>query len=149
MTIIVRPAIAEDLPALRVLFLKSRRETFVWQPPDVFQLVDFDTQTQDELLLVAEDSSGRLSGFISIWEPDGFIHHLHVDRQCFRGGVGRALLRVLPGWPETRYRLKCLRLNEVALAFYRKCGFVKIDSGMSDEGEYLLLESGGENASII
>ncbi|GLQ91274.1 GNAT family N-acetyltransferase [Dyella acidisoli] len=149
MTITVRPAIADDLPALRALFLNSRRETFAWQPPDVFQLADFDTQTQGELLLVAEDGSGRLSGFISVWEPDGFIHHLHVDRQFFRRGVGRALLRVLPGWPETRYRLKCLRLNEVALAFYRTCGFVEIGSGMSGDGEYLLLESGSESDSIV
>lgn len=149
MTIIVRPATADDLPALRALFLNSRRETFAWQPPDVFQLADFDKQTQGEMLLVAEDSGRRLSGFISVWEPDGFIHHLHVDRQCLRRGVGRALLRVLPGWPETRYRLKCLCLNEVALAFYRTCGFVEIDSGISSDGEYLLLESGGENASII
>lgn len=145
MTITVRTAVAGDLPTLRTLFLDSRRKTFVWQKPDAFQLADFDAQTPGELLLVAQDGRGRLCGFVSVWEPDHFIHHLHVDRLSFRRGVGRALLGDLPGWPETRYRLKCLRMNKAALAFYRACGFVEIGSGVGDDGEHLLLESDGES----
>ena len=145
MTIIVRDAVAADMPALRELFLHSRRETFVWQPAGAFQLADFEVQTEGERLRIAEDDGGRLAGFVSVWEPDHFIHHLHVDRPRHRSGVGRALLRALPGWPATRYRLKCLRANAPALAFYAACGFVEIGAGHAEDGEYLLLESGGKD----
>jgi len=145
MTIIVRDAVAGDAPALRELFLRSRRETFDWQPADAFRLADFDAQTDGERLRVAEDEHARLAGFVSVWEPDQFIHHLYVDRSRLRRGIGRALLRALPGWPATRYRLKCLRANEAALAFYRACRFIEIGAGTADDGEYLLLESSGQD----
>lgn len=136
----VRAASARDIPALRALFLHSRRETFSWQPREAFQLADFDAQTQGELLLVA-DAGDRPAGFVAVWQPDRFIHHLYVDTQHMGRGVGRALLQALPGWPTTRYRLKCLRRNTAALAFYRACGFREIGSGTAEDGEYLLLES--------
>lgn len=145
MEITIRDAVAGDVPALRELFLRSRRETFVWQPSDAFQLSDFDTQTEGERLLVAEDDSGQLAGFISVWEPDHFIHHLYVCGRRHRRGIGRALLRALPGWPATRYRLKCLRANAPALAFYRASCFTEIGVGAAEDGEYLLLESSGDD----
>ncbi|WP_412529450.1 N-acetyltransferase family protein [Burkholderia lata] len=145
MKIIVRDAVAADMPALCELFLRSRRETFVWLPAGAFQLADFAAQTEGERLRVAEDEGGRLAGFVSVWEPDQFIHHLHVHRPHHRSGVGRALLRALPGWPATPYRLKCLRANTPALAFYAACGFVEIGAGRAEDGEYLLLESGGND----
>jgi ribosomal protein S18 acetylase RimI-like enzyme len=143
MTITVRPVGTDDLPALRTLFLEARRKTFAWQTSDTFQLADFDAQTRDESILAAEDERGRICGFISVWKPDRFIHHLYVDQQCSGRGIGRALLRQLPEWCNTRYRLKCLRINVAALAFYEACDFVQIGSGTSEEGAYLLLESSG------
>ncbi|WP_323122293.1 GNAT family N-acetyltransferase [Burkholderia alba] len=143
MTISVRRARAGDIPALRALYLSARRETFVWQPAAAFQLADFDMQTRDEWQWIAEHD-GELAGFISLWEPDRFIHHLYVDRSRHRRGVGGALLRALPDWPATRYRLKCLCANGAALAFYRACGFAEIGAGTADDGDYLLLESGGD-----
>ncbi|KVG73170.1 GNAT family N-acetyltransferase [Burkholderia ubonensis] len=145
MAITIRDAVAGDVPVLRELFLRSRRETFFWQPGDAFRLTDFDAQTEGERLLVAEDDGGRLAGFVSVWEPDHFIHHLYVDRSRHRRGIGRALLRALPGWPATRYRLKCLRANAPALAFYRASCFTEIGVGAAEDGEYLLLESSGDD----
>ncbi|KVP79174.1 GNAT family N-acetyltransferase [Burkholderia ubonensis] len=145
MTITVRDAVAGDVPVLRELFLRSRRETFFWQPGDAFRLTDFDVQTKGERLRIAEDDSGRCAGFVSVWEPDHFIHHLYVDRSHHRRGVGRALLRAMPGWPATRYRLKWLRANEAALAFYRACRFTEIGAGAAEDGEYVLLESRGDD----
>lgn len=141
----VREAAARDIPALRALFLRARRATFSWRPGEAFQLADFDAQTQGELLLVA-DAGDRPAGFIAVWQPDDFIHHLYVDAQYLRRGIGQALLRALPGWPEKRYRLKCLRRNTAALAFYRACGFGEIGNGAADDGEYLLLESADDGS---
>ncbi|MBB3261857.1 GNAT superfamily N-acetyltransferase [Paraburkholderia bannensis] len=137
----IRPAALEDRPALRELFLHTRRATFFWQTAGSFRPGDFDTQTQGEDVLVALEAGTDLTGFISIWRPDRFIHHLFVLPSRQRQGIGPALLRALPNWRVERYRLKCLTRNAAALAFYRAQGFTPIDAGVSEDGAYLLLES--------
>jgi GNAT superfamily N-acetyltransferase len=140
MKIIVRQATPQDWPALRALFLASRRYTFTWLATETFQLADFDTQTHGENVLLAVDDRSCIAGFISVWEPDDFIHHLHVAPGQQHRGIGTLLLNALPGWAERLYRLKCLRRNERALAFYHRHGFASIGSGTAEDGEYLLLE---------
>ena len=135
----VRPFDSSDRPVLREIFVRSRKKAFSWQPAHAFQLGDFDEQTAGEALLVAEDD-GMVIGFLSLWEPDDFIHHLFVDPEWIRRGIGTALLRALPGWLTTRYRLKCLTRNALALAFYSGHGFVEIGSGTGEERDYLLME---------
>ncbi len=144
MTPSVREARAADLPRLRALFLATRREAYPWLAPASLRAVDLDAQTEGERLWVALAADGALAGFVSLWEPDDFIHNLYVGRAWQRQGVARALLRALPGWPVTRYRLKCLRRNAAALAFYQACGFVEIGAGAGEDGDYLLLESRGD-----
>ncbi|WP_322044348.1 GNAT family N-acetyltransferase [Paraburkholderia sp. J67] len=141
MPLSIRSATPTDLPALRELFLLARRATFVWQDADHFKLEDFDTQTAGENVLVALDGDGDLVGFIAVWTPDRFIHHLYVDATNQRQGVGRALLGALPQWGVLRYALKCLTRNEAALAFYRAQGFIAVDAGVAEDGAYLLLQS--------
>jgi GNAT superfamily N-acetyltransferase len=146
MTIFVRSNVLEDWPVLRQLFLQSRRNTFTWQDDNTFKLTDLDEQTRGELLPVAEDGRAEIAGFVSVFEQESFIHHLHVVRHRHGVGVGKALLRALPGWNESSYRLKCLRLNQPALEFYRASGFVEIGSGTAHDGEYVLLEYRSDNA---
>jgi ribosomal protein S18 acetylase RimI-like enzyme len=145
MTIMVRAARPHDLPALKALFLASRQRTFTWLATDTFQLADFDTLTRGEALLLAETDASDVAGFISVWEPDHFIHHLHVDANLQGLGIGQALLRALPGRPGQSYQLKCLQRNERALAFYLHQGFVRIGAGSAEDGEYILLEWPGES----
>ncbi len=136
MTIVVRAARRTDWPALRALYLHARRDTFAWLPAERFAAGDFDEHTRGEALLVAQARDEGIVGFVSVWEPERFVHHLYVAGTRLREGIGAALLRALPGWPAARYRLKCLVRNERALAFYRAHGFVEIDSGVSADGEY-------------
>ncbi|WP_049622870.1 GNAT family N-acetyltransferase [Frateuria defendens] len=143
MVIAVRPAARHDRPALRQLFLQSRRRTFAWLPAGDCRLEDFDEQTRGESLLLAEDAQRNIAGFIAVWTPDRFIHHLHVAEDRQRQRIGRMLLAALPGWPVAPYRLKCLCLNVRALAFYRTCGFIEVGSGTVPEGDFVLLEAGG------
>jgi len=141
MTIGVRPATDADRPVLRALFLHARRVTFDWLPAEQFHPGDFDAQTRGERILVAEDEAGAVTGFVSVWEPDAFIHHLFVAPERQREGIGHALL-CAAGWPREPLRLKCLVRNERALAFYRAHGFAEAGRGSTDDGEYVLLESG-------
>ena len=140
MTIHIRPATEHDRPALRELFLQARKATFPWVPSENFQLADYDGQTRGERVLVAQTDDGGLAGFIALWEPDRFVHHLYLASAHQRQGIGRALLQAL-GWPEQPLQLKCLRRNEAALAFYSRLGFAGIGQGQGADGEYVLLAS--------
>lgn len=140
MHVSVRPAEARDLPILRDLFLRSRCAAFHWASPSDFALDDFDSQTEGEAILISEDHD-RPTGFIAVWPPTNFIHHLHVDPRHVRRGIGQALLSALPEWMTVRYQLKCVSANQAALAFYLANGFFEVGSGRADNHDYRLLES--------
>ncbi|MBO9192833.1 GNAT family N-acetyltransferase [Rhizobium sp. 16-449-1b] len=125
-----------DLEELADIYLAVRRDTFTWVDPQVFRHEDFHAHTQGELLWLAEMPDGEIAGFMTLWSPDDFIHMLYIRKQ-YRGlGIGQALLKTLPYWPDKTYRLKCLDRNEHAKAFYRARGFVVTGKGSSREGEY-------------
>lgn len=102
MTIVVRAARRTDWPALRALYLHARRDTFAWLPAERFAAGDFDEHTRGEALLVAQARDEGIVGFVSVWEPERFVHHLYVAGTRLREGIGAALLRALPGWPAAR-----------------------------------------------
>lgn len=122
MTILVREATPDDLPALRTLFLEARRATFVWQREDERAIDDYDRATEGELVLVATIDA-IVVGFVSCWLPENFVHNLFVAPDRLRQGIGTALASAAlsrlgrPAW------LKCDRRNENAVAFYRASGW--------------------------
>ena len=113
----VRRATEADHAALAELFLTTRRHAFPWVPPGEFQLSDFTLQTEGEIIHLADDRQGRPLGFISVWQPTGFIHHLFVHPDCHRQGIGKRLLGSLHDWLPQTWRLKCQTANRAALAF--------------------------------
>ncbi|WP_081584748.1 GNAT family N-acetyltransferase [Herbaspirillum rubrisubalbicans] len=142
----IRPSEPRDLPFLRDLFLRSRRATFHWTSPSFFSLADFDMETEGEQHLVALYNEQPV-GFVSVWQPSNFIHHLHVDPNYLRRGIGKALLSALPGWKRSCYQLKCVSANSGALVFYLAHGFTKVGEGYADHQHYQLLESSGFESS--
>ncbi|MFT4184121.1 MAG: N-acetyltransferase [Rhizobium sp.] len=132
----IRPALEQDADRLADIYLGVRRQTFLWVDPGRFYREDFAAHTQGERVFVCEDAHGTIVGFLALWEPDDFIHMLYI-LPAFQGqGAGTALLSALPGWPERRYRLKCLVRNTRAIAFYRAIGFEITGDGASPEGDY-------------
>lgn len=138
----IRKAKESDTPQLEELFLITRQETFHWESPEKFKLKDYTSATEGESVFVAVDEDDIIIGFISVWEYETppFIHHLYVLPGFQREGVGELLLRSLLDWLPLPYRLKCLTKNRKALAFYQKNNWIDIDAGVSEEGEYLLLQ---------
>lgn len=96
-------------------------------------LEQFHLETEGEWVFVATCEAG-ISGFISIWMIDAFVHHLYVDPSYQRQGIGAALLTHAVGITKgMELSLKCLVDNENALKFYRALGFV--ESGERGEDE--------------
>lgn len=141
MQIRIRAYRSADHDALAALYEQVRSEEFFWMASEQRSAADFDRATEGEQIFVAEIQGGA-AGFVSVWEPDKFIHSLFVAGEFRRMGVGLALIQralVEYGTPLT---LKCVVKNENALQFYLKNGWriEREDSG--DEGPYVLLSLG-------
>ncbi len=65
-----------DRNALRKIYLHSRKHAFDWMDSSLYKEDDFDRDTEGEKIWVATNGSKPV-GFISVWEPDNFIHHLY------------------------------------------------------------------------
>jgi GNAT superfamily N-acetyltransferase len=111
-----------------------------WLPAPERARGDFDRDTNGETIFVAVGEGGVLEGFAALWEPDSFIHHLYVRPEARRQGVASALLDALAGHFPFPWRLKCVRLNTVALDFYSRRGWKEVGSGKGVQGVYAVLE---------
>lgn len=138
----------DDCPELRNLFLKVRQATFLWTDSSTFSLMDFDKATQGEYILVAL-SDDKLIGFISVWLTDHFIHHLYVDESYHNCGVGTKLLNKVIEEIGLPLGLKCLEVNQKALEFYKRKGFVEKEKGISEDGAYIYVELQHPQTKII
>ena len=118
MTWTIRPACDRDTPILAEIYRDGRRQAFTWIDPATFRLDDFAADSEGEMIWLAQAPDGDIAGFISLWAADDFIHMLYVREAWQCRGVGTALLRALPGWPDRPYRLKCLVANARARRFY-------------------------------
>jgi GNAT superfamily N-acetyltransferase len=136
---IIRESRDSDLPHLRELFLNERRRTFTEQDLSEFELDDFDKQTQGEYILTALVNNIPV-GFISIWMPNNFIHHLYVDVKHQGKNLGTELLKAAILKTSFPITLKCLTSNIKAVEFYGKKGFVEKSRGNSSNGTYILFE---------
>jgi quinol monooxygenase YgiN len=120
---LIRHAARRDRDALADLYLTCRRQTFTWVEPMRYARDDFDADTQDELLLVCERDDVPV-GFLGLWTPDNFLHHLFVLAGHQGHGAGRGLVRAAQTYATGPLRLKCAVRNERALRFYERLGGV-------------------------
>jgi len=137
--VIVEEAKNINLPRLRTIFLNERQRTFTEQDTSEFKLEDFDKQTQGEYILTAFIDDIPV-GFISIWMPNNFIHHLYVDNAYQGKNIGTQLLKAAIQKTAFPITLKCLVSNTKAIEFYLKKGFTEKSRGQSGNGAYILFE---------
>ncbi|MEZ4816033.1 MAG: GNAT family N-acetyltransferase [Bdellovibrionota bacterium] len=129
---VIRNFSLEDAPALREIYLNTRRTTFNWVPEAKFKLEDFEPHTQGEIIYVAQMNTVLL-GFVSIWAQENFIHHLYIDPKYQGEKVGDKLLGFALQTMGRPARLKCAIQNTRACKFYEKRNW-KIES-KSEVGE--------------
>jgi GNAT superfamily N-acetyltransferase len=75
-----------------------------------------------------------------VWESGAFIHHLYVRTGSRGKGIAKQLLNSLATRLPKPWKLKCVRANEIALAFYLDHGWLEVSSGVSEDGPYAVLE---------
>ena len=93
------------------------------------------------MLFVAVGSDDEPRGFVSVWEQDAFIHHLYVRAGSRHMGIGKQLLDSLRPRLPRPWRLKCVRANDGALAFYLRNGWMEIAAEVGEDGPYAVLEA--------
>ena len=128
-----------DRGALREIYFESRINAFNWMDDSLFNLNDFDRDTDAECIWVAI-VNGEPVGFISVWEPDNFLHNLFVHPSSTGRGVGSALLKVCLEKIGRPAKLKCLEKNTNAKNFYLSKGWEIISYGDGPDGQYQLME---------
>jgi ribosomal protein S18 acetylase RimI-like enzyme len=139
MEITISEIVKDDIIILQQLFLSVRQQTFVWLDTSFYQLTDFNEETKGELILVAK-CDDKIAGFISVWTPDAFIHHLYIKKEYQGAGIGTALLKEVKNRFSVSIRLKCLKDNKVAIDFYKKNEFKEKETGIGDNGEFGVFE---------
>jgi ribosomal protein S18 acetylase RimI-like enzyme len=106
-----------------------------------YALEDFDKETEGEHILVALDDEIPV-GFISLWLPDHFIHHLYISHTHTRKGIGRLLIEQTLTSIKKPVTLKCLIQNESAISFYIALGFREIGRGISGNDAFIHFKLG-------
>ena len=129
----------QDRQKLSEIYLLCRIQTFYWTDSSLFTLNDFDAHTRDEDIWVAEYDD-QIAGFMAVWPPDAFIHHLYIDARYRGKGTGKALLALAAQTYPTPLSLKCLIKNEAAVQFYRALNWEVKDSGTDSLGDYYLMQ---------
>lgn len=140
MSIEIRPLSNEDRPALRAFYPGVLREAFPWKSAAAVAR-DFDVDTEGEAVFVAW-AGDEVVGFVSIWEPDPFVHHLYVAATHRRYGIGRRLLASALASVAGHVRLKCEKRDTGALDFYLREGWRVVGASDPDapDEDYFLLE---------
>ena len=128
-----------DRKALREIYLQSRMHAFDWMDSYLFKADDFDRDTEGEIIWVATNGTNPV-GFISVWEPDNFIHHLFVHPKVKGQGIGSALLNECLNNIGRPAALKCKQQNIKARDFYLSKGWKKVSDGNGPDGKYLLMQ---------
>ena len=124
-----------DISAALTVFNDARAST-EGLPSSVLSISEFRVQIEGELILGAE-LDGELAGFISVWEPENFIHHLFVAPKYQGKGVGSFLIQEIRKRLGTPLRLKCGANNLNARRFYETAGWQKGTTATGPDGPYI------------
>ncbi|MFT5211694.1 MAG: GNAT superfamily N-acetyltransferase [Flavobacterium sp.] len=77
-----------------------------------------------------------IAGFISIWPPERFIHHLYILPEFQSQGVAQALIQKCIHHYGKPLSLKSLAANNRACDFYENKGWQCEDTGQGTDGPY-------------
>ncbi len=79
MEAVVRLYTSDDAAACAIVFDAAWHAGHPYAPRPIDRGI-FEREASGERILVAEDEQRRVIGFVSVYEPGSFVHHLYVDR---------------------------------------------------------------------
>lgn len=142
----IRPFVASDQDDCVGIFDRAWRVGHAFAPRRIDTAI-FAAETEGEALFVAEkDGSGAVAGFVSLYRPESFVHHLYVEPGLRNRGIGRALLDHAVAIAGGSASLKCQLGNPTALGFYRHLGWTEVVAGTNEYGAWVTLRSPRERA---
>ena len=129
----VRPAAAEDLPAVAEVFLAARAAAVPEMPPLVHpddevraHFCGLDLHDPERQMWIAvQQATGATVGFAELrgdWLDDLYVHPQHQ-----RSGVGSVLLDLVRAARPDGFELWVFESNRTARAFYRRHGLVELE----------------------
>lgn len=131
----IEPKSDHDLPGLLDIFNLARKANASF-PDQIHSMDEFLSVIEGEEILVAR-MADDLAGFVSVWTPEKFLHHLYVS-PLFQGrGIGKALVLETVRRFGLPLSLKCIKANTEACRFYEQLGWQVKEEGMGPEGPYL------------
>ncbi len=140
---LIRDFLAGDAEACAAIFDRAWHAGHPYAPRAIDVIV-LAAETEGERLFVAE-VAGEIAGFVTLYEPQSFVHHLYVDPARQGRGIGTALLAhaVARAFAHGagRVSLKCQLRNTRALAFYRRLGWREGETGDGEAGPWVRMES--------
>ena len=136
----IRPYVPADIEACVHVFDAAWHSGHPYAPRRIDRAA-FERETLGERVLVADVGVPGVVGFVGIYEPSQFIHHLYVDPARHRLGIGRALLAEAVALAGGKASLKCQRRNPSALAFYRHLGWHPGEEGEAETGPWVRMHS--------
>ena len=143
----IRLATDLDRESISRIYNDVRRKQFPWINPDSIEPDDLARDSEGEEIHVAVKGDTVL-GFLSVWIPESFIHHLYLAPEFQHRGIGAKLLRFASETYPLPLRLKCVKQNQMALKFYLKNGWRVVQEGISDGNGYFLMELKTPNHSL-
>ncbi|WP_254077271.1 GNAT family N-acetyltransferase [Elizabethkingia anophelis] len=104
----------KDYSAIQQIYNEVRNEI-----PFLSEISDFKDALNGEVIYEAI-ADGEIIAFISLWEPDNFIHYLFVSPLYQNKAIGLQLITYLSEVYGKPLGLKCLLENTNAVRFYKK-----------------------------
>lgn len=133
---VIRPLVRADMSAAAAVFDRAWAFAFPAFPRRI-DVAEFEWETESETVLVAAENGRPVHGFVAMYVPDRFVHHLFVEPRMHGRGTGRALLAAAAQLVEGPLSLKCAACNPRGLAFYRALGWSEVESGHDDMGGWI------------
>ena len=138
----IRRATGPDWAAIRQIYNDVRKRQFLWVDPASISQNDIRRDSEGEEFHVIVEKE-KVVGFVSVWAPESFIHHLYIRTASQGKGLGSMLLAFACETYPFPLTLKCVAQNLRAVEFYKKSGWEILEEGISDDGTYFLMELKG------
>jgi ribosomal protein S18 acetylase RimI-like enzyme len=143
----IRLATGQDWESVCAIYNEVRRKQFPWIHPDSIGPDDLARDSEGEEIHIAVKGD-KVLGFLSVWIPESFIHHLYVATEFQGQECGSKLLYFAAKTYPNPLRLKCVKQNQMALKFYLKNRWRVIEEGISEGKGYFLMELNEPNQSL-